>query len=410
MSSSFVAGLDIGSQSVKAVVGEIGRGGSFRVIEVLKFPSAGIRKGVVQDVSEVTQSLSPAIAAMKKIGKAASANIFLGLASSDLKVQQSLGVVAVSRADFEIYQDDVNRAIQSAQAVNLAPNRMVLHSIVREYIVDGVRDIRDPLEMTGNRLEVSSLIIDAFAPSVKNLTKCVEILGGGVGGIILGPLANARAVLTKNQRELGVVVVDIGFGKTSMCVYEEGKLLHAAVFPVGSGHATNDLAIGLKVPTETAEVVKLSFGSAIAREVAVREAIELTKIDGRSRGTVQRRFIAEIIEVRLAEIFELVNNELKYIGKSAKLPGGIVLVGGGAKLPGIVDLAKQELKLSAQIGIPETHGFELGSPEIGIKLEDPEFTCALGLMLWGYDKSTESATIQFQMKGLLSKMFRYFAP
>ncbi|MEK7555160.1 MAG: cell division protein FtsA [Patescibacteria group bacterium] len=408
--NNFITGLDIGSQSVKVVVGEVSRGEMLRVIEVLKFPSAGMRKGVVQDVSDVTQALSPAIAAMKKIGKSANENIFLGMASSDLKVQQSLGVVAVSRADYEIYQDDVNRAIQSAQAVNLAPNRVVLHSIVREYIVDGVRDIRDPLEMTGNRLEVSSLIIDAFGPAVKNLTKCVEILGGSVGGIILGPLANARAVLSKNQRELGVLVVDIGFGKTSMCVYEEGKLLHAAVFPVGSGHATNDLAIGLKVPMETAEIVKLSFGSAIARSVAVREGIELAKIDGRSRGTVQRKFIAEIIEVRLAEIFELINNELKYIGKSAKLPGGIVIVGGGAKLPGIVDLAKQELKLSAQIGIPETHGFDLGNPEIGVKLEDPEFTCALGLVLSGYDKSTASHTVQFPMKGLLRKVFRYFAP
>ena len=380
--NQFIAGLDIGSRSIKAVIGSLERGG-LTIVEAVKRPSAGMRKGVVQDLSEVTQALSPVIGEMKKIGKAAAGNIFLGIGSSDLKVQSSLGVVAVSRADYEIYEDDVNRAVASAQAVNLAPNRMVLHAIVKEYIVDGVHDIQDPIEMTGNRLEVSSLIIDAFAPALKNLSKCVEILGGSVTNVVLNPLADARAVLTRNQKELGVVLVDIGFGKTSMCVYEEGKLLHAAVFPAGSGNVTNDLAIGLKIPTEAAELVKLSFGSAMAREVAVRDAIELAKIDPRAKGTVQRKFIAEIIEVRLAEIFEFVNNELKYIGKASRLPAGVVLVGGGAKLPGVVELAKQELKLSAQIGIPEMHQFEVGTSDTGTKLEDPEFSCALGLVLGG---------------------------
>jgi len=408
--NNFAVGLDIGSHAIKAIVGEVGRDGGLTIVDVLTVPSSGLRKGIIQDVSDATQALSPIIGEIRKISKAASSNIFLGVGSSDLKVQSSIGVVAVSRADFEIYEDDVNRAIQSAQAVNLAPNRMVLHSIVKEYIVDGVHDIRDPLEMTGNRLEVSSLIIDAFQPVVKNFTKCVEILGGELGGLILTPLADARAVLTKNQKELGVVLIDIGFGKTSMCVYEEGKLLHAAIFPVGSGNVTNDLAIGLKMPIEAAEMVKLSFGSAVAREVGFRDTVELKKIDPRSKGTVTKKFISEIIEVRLAEIFEFVNNELKYIGKSARLPAGAVLVGGGAKIPSIVDLAKQELKMSVQIGVPESSFFRFRNSELAAKVEDPEFVCALGLLLSGHDKALGAKTMQLPMKGFLRKVFRYFAP
>src|SRR3989344_4890392 len=170
-------------------------------------PSAGLRKGVVDDISEVTQALSPVLAQVKKMGKASDTGIFLGVGSGDVKVQSSIGVVAVSRADYEIYEDDVHRAIQSAQAINIPPNRMVLHSIVKEFIVDGVKDIRDPLGMIGNRLEVNSLIIDAFTPGIKNLSKCVEILGGNLSGLVLGALADARAVLTKNQKELGVALV-----------------------------------------------------------------------------------------------------------------------------------------------------------------------------------------------------------
>ena len=408
--SNFIVGLDIGTRTIKAAVGEVSRDGKLTLVELFKMPSRGLRKGVVDDVSEVTQSLSGVLTEIKKISKAAFSNIFLGIGSSDVKVQPSTGVVAVSRADYEIYDDDVKRAIQSAQAVNIAPNRLVLHAIVKEYIVDGLRDIRDPLGMVGNRLEVNSLIIDSFVPTIKNLTKCVEILGGGVSGLILGSLADARAVLSKNQKELGIVLIDIGFGKTSICVYEENKLLHAAVFPVGAGNITNDLAIGLKIPIEIAETIKLSFGAALAREVGIRDIVELEKIDSRSKGSVSKKFIADIIEVRLAEIFEFVNNDLKHISKAQKLPGGVVLVGGGVKLPGIVELAKQELKLSTQIGIPDFSSIEIKSNDLRSKIDDPEFICAIGLLLSGYDKQMESKSINLPFLGNFRKILRYFAP
>jgi cell division protein FtsA len=406
----YIVGLDIGSRTVKVAIGEVRRDSNLVLIDVLHAPSAGVRRGIVSDLGDLTQSIAPVMGEIRKLGKQALSNIFLGLGSSDLKVHNSIGVVAVSRADYEIYNDDINRAVQSAQAVNIAPNRMVLHSVVKEYVVDGVPNIRDPLGMVGNRLEVSSLIIDAFAPAIKSYSKCVEVLGGGLGGLILSPLADARAVLSKQQRELGVVLVDVGFGKTSMCVYEEGKLVDAAIFPFGSGNITNDLAVGLKIPVEIAETVKLTFGSALAREVAARDSVELGKLDARTRGTVPKKFIAEIIEVRLAEIFEMVNNQLKRIGKT-QLPGGAVLVGGGVKIPGIVDLARQELKMSAQIGLPDASGIGVVADDLASKFEDPEFVGSIGLLLWGYDRATGPRKFRFPaIGGFVRKLFRYFSP
>ncbi|PIR89115.1 MAG: cell division protein FtsA [Candidatus Harrisonbacteria bacterium CG10_big_fil_rev_8_21_14_0_10_40_38] len=407
--SQFIIGLDIGSRTIKAAIGEIRRDRELVLFDIITAPSNGMRKGVVSELSDLTQSISPVIGEIRNLGKKALSNIYVGLGSSDLKVHSSIGVVAVSRADYEIYQDDVNRAAQSAQAINIAPNRMVLHAVVKEYIVDGVKDIRDPLGMVGNRLEVSSIIIDAFAPAIKSVTKCVEVLGGSISGLILSPLADARTVLTKNQKELGVVLINIGFGKTSMCVYEEGKLMHASIFPVGSGNITNDLAIGLKIPVDTAETIKLSFGNALAREVSARDTIELSKIDSSAKGTVPRRFISEIIEVRLAEILELVNNELRRIGKE-QLPGGVVLTGGGVKLPGIADLVRQELKMSTQIGVPHIEDLEIVGDDLHSKIEDPEYITALGLLLWGKDKHLESKNINIPMSGFLKKAIRYFTP
>lgn len=406
---NFIVGLDIGSQNIKTAVAEIKKDGKPSLIKVFKLPSAGIRKGIVDDVAEATRSINQALAEVKKIAKNAVKNIYLGVGSHDVKIQSSRGIVAVSRADYEIYRDDVDRVVEASRAVNLPSNRMVLHALTQEFIVDGVGDIKDPIGMVGNRLEVSSLIIDAFAPTINNLTRCVEIAGGGVSGLIFGPLASARAILSKNQKDLGTVLVDIGFGKTTMSVYEENKLLQAAVFPCGSGNVTNDLAIGLKSSILVAEMIKFSFGSALAKEVSSREMIDLKKIDAVSRGTVSRRFISEIIEVRLAEIMEFVNNELKRIGRGAKLPAGAVLVGGGAKIPAVVDLAKQELRLAAQVGIPDVSAFNISSNALSSQLEDPEFACVIGLVSLGLDKMNESA-VNFKGRGFLRNLLRYFIP
>jgi len=383
MASNYITGLDIGSNSIKATVAEVKSDGQLSLVKVLKTPSGGMRKGRIDDLSELTRALNIMFSEIKKISKVALKNIYMNIGDHDIHTQSSRGIVAVSRADYEIHQDDVDRAVQASRAIDLKSNRMILHAITREYIVDRVGDIRDPLGMVGNRLEVNSLIISAFSPAVKNLTKCVEMAGGIVSGLIFSPLASARSVLSKNQKELGVALVDIGFNTTNMCVYEENKLAHASVFPIGSGHITNDLAIGLKTSVDAAEAVKLTFGSASSKGISGREQIDLKKIDSNVKKNVSRRFISDIIEVRLAEIFEFVNNELKLINKAGQLPVGVVFVGGGSKLPGLVDLAKEELELPAQIGIPDTSALNMPSGEMSLQLEDPEFVCSTGLLLEG---------------------------
>ncbi len=410
MANNFITGLDIGSQSIKAAIAEVKSDGQASLIKLVKTPSGGMRKGAIDDLAEMTRALNVMFGEIKKVSRNALKNIYLNVGGPDIRVQSSKGIVAVSRADNEIYQDDVDRAVQASQAINLPPNRMILHAIVREFIVDGVGDIRDPLGMIGNRLEVNSLIIDAFAPSIRNLTKCVEMAGATVGGLIFSPLAGSQAVLSKNQKELGVAVVDIGFGTTSLCVYEENKLLHSAVFPIGSGNITNDLAIGLKTNIDAAEVVKLTFGAASLKGVSGREQIDLKRIDPTVRNA-SRRFIIDVMEGRLAEIFEFVNNELKLISRAGRLPVGIVLVGGGAKLPGIIDFVKEELKLPAQIGIPEMPNLEVPSGEISLQTEDPEFVCSLGLLLWGRDRLYgEAVEGKARVTGWFRKIFNELLP
>ncbi len=407
MSDNFITGLDIGASNIKAIVGQVNEDGRISVLKVFKSPSAGIRKGVIDDFSELTKSLSQIFGEIKNFSRNALKNIYINIESPDIHTQFSRGIVAVSRADQEIHKDDMDRALQASQSVKLSANRAVLHAITKEFIVDGIGDIRDPMGMIGNRLEVNSLIIDVFDPAVKNLTKCVEMAGGIVSGLIFSPLASARSVLSKNQKDLGVVLVDIGFSTTGICVYEENKLIHAAVLPVGSGNITNDLAIVLKTSVTAAEAIKLSFGTALAKEVSGREVIDLRKIDPNAKNTTTKKKVAEIIETRLAEIFEFINGELKNIGKAGQLPAGVVIVGGGSKMANIVDLAKQELKLPAQIGIPETTSLDIANGEINLQVEDPELSCAAGLLIEG---SERSFTKSDNLKGWLGKIINALKP
>lgn len=406
MAQNTVLGLDIGSTNIKAVVAEA-RGDKMKIIAGFTRPSSGLRRGSVVEMDEVCKSVAEVLNEIKMISRSSIKNIYLNIGSVDVKSQVSRGIVAVARANSEIHEDDIERVVKASQAINIPQNRTILHTITKEYVVDGVNDIRDPEGMIGARLEVSSLIIDAFAPAIKNLQKCVEISGGSISGLVFNPLAAARSVLTKNQKELGVVLIDIGFGTTSLAIYEEDKILHTAIFPIGAGHITNDLAIALKIPVETAEKLKLAYGYALSKDVSSRDTVDLKKIDLTVNGSPSRRFIAEVIESRIQEMFELVNNELRLIGKSGHLPAGAVLVGGGAKIPGIVDLARQELKLSTQIGLPQASYFELASNELAEYLELPEWAVPLGLVLCSKDQGR----VKSKPSGnLLVKIFQNLLP
>lgn len=406
MARNEILGLDIGSGVIKAAVVEANPN---RILlqEAVSKPSRGLRRGVVVDMEEASSAVNSILQELKQVSKSAIKNIYLSIGGSDIHHQISRGIVAVSRASAEIYRDDVERVVQASEAVNLPPNRTILHTITREFIVDGVGDIQEPIGMVGARLEVISFIVDAFQPAVKNLVKCVELGGGSVSGIIFNPLAGALAVLTRNQKELGTVLIDIGYGTTGLAVYEENKLLHTKVLPVGAGHITTDLAIALKIPVDIAEKLKISYGYALAKEVSNKETIELKKIDPNAKGVPSRRFISEVIELRLSEICELINNELRLLGKVGKLPSGAVLVGGGAKLPGIVDLVRSELKLSTQIGFPATSNFQGGSAAAAEFLESPEYVTVLGLILWSQVQNHGPIPLE---GNLLTRFFRNLLP
>ncbi|MEK7193932.1 MAG: cell division protein FtsA [Patescibacteria group bacterium] len=406
----YFTALDVGSSQIKALVVETQKDGRLSVLNVFKTPSSGVRKGEVVSVEDAVRSLSPLFSEIKHFNKNALRNIFVNVNGANIKMQNSRGIVAVSHGDNEIYQEDIDRVVKASQAVSLSPNRVVLHTLTKEFIVDGIADIIDPLGMTGARLEVNSLIIDAFSPSVKSLMKSVEKAGGSVGGLIYNPLATGASVLSKSQKELGAVLVDIGLGTTGVAVFEEDKLLNSAVFPVGAGNVTNDLAIALKCSVKTAEAVKINFGCAFAREISAKEKIDLSEFEENLHSAFSRKYLAEIIEARLAEIFELVNNELKSIGKAGRLPAGAVLAGGGAKMPGVVELAKKELKLPSRLGISEIENLEVKNVNFAERIEDSEFAVALGLLWWAGEKSSAPSAWPKGDKFSLKKFLKYFTP
>ncbi len=402
--------LDIGSFSIKALYGELSRDNAVSVSWLSKIPSRGMRKGAVNDGDEtagaVNQMLREALAAHP----GARPLLFVAVAGAQAKAQSSRGIVAVSRADNQIQHDDIARVDQAAQAVAVAANRSVIHFIHQEYAVDGVAGIKNPLGMVGNRLELASMAIDVFEPAKAALMRAVEVAGGDEAVPFFGPLASGQSVLSKNQRDLGVALVDIGADVTSLTVYEDGKLLHVASVPMGASNVTNDVAIGLKVSIAAAEAVKCSFGNALSKDVPVREAIDLQKMDARAKGAVPRRYVAEIIEARMGEIFEFIEGELKKIGKAGRLPAGVVLVGGGAKLTGVVDLARQELRLPVQIGMPDISRIGVSEDDVAFKLEDPEYACAVGLALAARDGGHTPQGSHGGAKAFFAKLVNYFMP
>lgn len=408
--STDILALDIGSASIKALVGEVRRDGSFVVKSLYKMPSRGMRRGMVSDHDDAAGAVHQALLEVRRAHPDALRAIFVGVGNANVRAQSSRGIVAVARADYQIHHDDMMRVEAAAQAVTVPPNRSIIHLINQEYMVDGVTGIKNPLGMTGNRLELSSMIVDVFEPAVKALTRAVETAGGEMDGMIFGPLASAQSVLSRNQKDLGVVLIDIGADTTSVVAYEDGKLADLAVFPVGASNITNDLAIGLQISPEAAEVVKCSFGVASPKDVSSREMIDLKRIDARAKGAVPRQFIAEIIEARLEEIFELVNGELKRIGKAGRLPAGAVLSGGGAKIPGIIELARQELRLPAQIGTPDMARLHTSEEGMAAKAEDPEFACAVGLLMWAKEYSVEPEGSAGGMKRFFMRLADYFMP
>ncbi|MEX2054487.1 MAG: cell division protein FtsA [Candidatus Colwellbacteria bacterium] len=411
MARSQILGLDIGSNSVKAVIAEQTSDGKLGLVKGFSRPARGVRKGAVVDMDGLVGVISAIFDDVSEVSKSALKNIYFNVNSADATVRISHGNTAVSRASSEIYKDDMERAQEASVVPRPRSNKMNLHVLDREYIVDGVGDIQDPRGMVGAKLEVINLIVEVFEPSVKNLEKCIKMAGGGVGGMVFSPLASAKSVLTDNQLELGVVLIDIGGSTTGLAVYEEGKLLHTKVFKMGANYITNDLALALEIPPDLAEKIKITHGYALAKEVPSRENIDLKKFDSDVSRSPSKRFVAEVIEARLSEICEVVNDELKSIGKEKSLPGGVVVVGGGAKMPGVADLVQRELRMATQIGAANGALFAAKDAATRELIESPEFTCALGLPLYSDEaKGGTTRGVPIAVPGFFRKILDSLRP
>lgn len=381
-------GLDIGSSTVRVVVAQRTAGGELTAVGASEVPAHGVSRGTITSIDDAVSSISEAFERAERMTGLPIERATVGISGSHVLAQESHGVVAVAKADGEIGPADVARVLEAAQTVAVPPNYELLHVIPKSFTVDNQANIKDPVGMVGVRLEVNAQIIMGQSAPVRNLTRCVYRTNVDIDELVFSVLATAEAALSKKQRELGVALVNIGSATTSLAVYEEGDLLHTAVLPLGSGHVTADLAIGLRTSIEAAEAVKLTYGQAQAKQISRREEVDLAEVTETSDGKplrVPRQQVAEIIEARVEEVFSMVDRELRKVGRSGMLPAGVVLTGGGSKLPGLVEAAKEAFRLPASLGTPAAVRTPID------KLHDPQFTTAIGLAEWVSRRASEGS-------------------
>lgn len=370
-----IVGIDVGTTKVCTLVGEVDEEGALHIVGVGVVPSKGLRKGMVVNVSETTEAIAASVEKAERVSGYEIGRAHVGVAGAHISSFNSRGVVAVSRGH-SITQDDVDRVLDAALAIAIPHNREVIHVIPRGYTVDGQDGVREPLGMHGFRLEVEAHIITGAATSIYNLVKCINQVGIEIDELVLAPLASGEAVLTDNEREMGVVLTDIGGGTTDMAIFIEGSIWHTVVLPIGGNHLTNDVAVGLRAPFATAEEIKEKYGYARSEGVAADETIDVAVFGWDSWQAISRRFLSEIIEARATEIFSIMLQEVKRSGYDGLLPAGVVLCGGTAQLAGIRELGREILQLPARIGAPRDLQ---GLVDV---LSSPAYATSVGLLLW----------------------------
>lgn len=402
----YYVGLDVGSSKITAVVGQPDEEGVLSIIGVGTSYITGLKKGVVTEIEETVSGISEAIEMAEGVSGSAIATATININGGHISSTNSRGVVAVARADQEITKNDISRAEDAAQAVQIPANKELIHVIPRFFVVDNGDSVKEPRGMSGVRLEVETHLIAVSSQAIKSLTKVVTQAGVGIEDVVVSPLAAAKAALTKRQRELGCVLVDIGAATTGMSVFIDDSVLYTKVFPVGAAAITNDVAIGLRTSVDVAEKVKRKFGYAVSADVPEANKVDLSAIDIHEEGIVPTRHVAEIIQDRTEEIFRLVQDELKKIKYDTLLPAGIVLTGGGAKLSGIEELAKSFFRLPVNIGKPHSLG---GLTE---KVYDPLYSTAVGLLLYSYEEKEQKggAGVVATTYERVKKIFKIFLP
>lgn len=397
--SRIIAGLDIGTSNIKILLAEKKKDEEgLTVVYQAQEPSFGIRRGVVVDAEKVSRLIQLLMGKARAESGQRIDSVYVNIGGGHIFCTSSEGVVAVSRADRKVSREDVDRVLQAAQTISLSSNEEILETIPKEFIIDGKGGVKEVEGMQGNRLEVKTLIVGCFAPYKNNLTQAVINADLKILDLLPSVLAVSGAALTQKQKELGVAVLNIGAGTSELAVFEEGNLVHLAVFPIGSANITNDIAIILKTDVEVAESIKTRSGSCVFKGSDKKEKIELE--DGEFL-IFSPKMVAGIIEARVSEIFGEVNKELKKIGKQGKLPAGLVLTGGGASLPKIIELAKKDLKLSCRLWKPS----EISNLEDGLL-----FATACGLVLRGSEDEGSGRKSSGKMGDRIKRVFQLFIP
>ena len=348
-----------------------------RIIGVGVAPSRGLRKGVVVNVQEATEAITASVRKAERISGYQITSAYVGIGGGHISAINSRGVVGISRTARGISEADIERALDAARAIAIPHNREIIHTIPRGYLVDGQEGVKDPIGMQGIRLEVETHIVTGASTSVSNLVKCIRAAEVGIDDLILQPLASGEAVLKGPEREMGVVLADIGGGTTDIAIFIEGSIWHTVILGTGGEHLTRDVAVGLRTPFNTAEELKIQYGHALAASLTTDELIEVTSFGNGARQSVSRLQLSEVIEARAEEILSLILREIKRSGYDGLLAAGLVMCGGTAELAGFKDLAQQVLSLPVRVGKPQDLQ---GLTDV---LDSPAYATSVGLLLWG---------------------------
>mgnify|MGYP001589187376 FL=1 len=381
MRQQVVCGIDVGNYSVKTVIAELTRGSETpRIVGIGNAPSNGLRRGTVIDMEEAIASVKQSVQQAESMAGLRVNRAYVSLNGLHIKTQLSRGVIAVARADNEISQSDIHRLIEAASTVSLPPNYEIIHIIPKNFIIDGHEHVKNALGMKGVRLEAEVLLIEGLSPYIRNLAKCINANDIEVGEFVFAPLAAAKSVLNKHQREYGVLLLDFGGGVSTMALFHEGELMHTAVLPIGSRHVTNDIAIAFRTSIENAEKIKQQYGVVGAPEPgSKKDTINLSDILGEEEFIVPKKHMSKIIDARINELFDIVTTELKKPAGNYLLPAGLVLAGGGSNLSGMPGFARNRLGLSVKLG--GDYLFDGVSDSV----VDPAFAVAVGLIMWGIE-------------------------
>ena len=375
--SEVIVGLDIGTSKVLAVVAEVNDNDELEVLGVGQHPSRGLRKGVVANIDSTVQSIQLAIEDAELTAECRISSVYAGIAGAHINSMNSSGVAAIKNRD-EVGAEDVERVLEAAQAQAIPNDQRVLHILPQDFIIDGQEGIREPIGMSGVRLEAKVHIITGAVSAAQNIVKCITRCGLEVEDMVLEQIASSYAVLDEDEKELGVCLVDIGGGTTDIAVFTDGAIRHTAVLPIAGDQVTNDIAVALRTPTQAAEELKKKYGSALVQLAPEGEMIDTPSVGERAPRKLARTTLADVIEPRVEEFFLLVQAELRRSGFEELLGTGIVLTGGSAKLTGMVDLAEEIFHMPVRLGVPKYVG------ALSDVVRNSSFSTAMGLLMFGH--------------------------